>query len=158
MTEKSDDNRPLEPEERRLGMDTEITRRDFINQVAAGAGAALIGAAGTGHAQPPAAAPAAAGEPWHPWTGYAGVGDYARSNGNTWEVVSAGHGIRDALYGASPQAHDTGEIYDVVIVGGGFAGVIAAYEYQRQTNRRGSCLILEDHPLMGGEGKRNEFM
>ena len=38
----------LTPEERALGMDTDITRRDFINTVAIGTGAALLSAAAPG--------------------------------------------------------------------------------------------------------------
>ena len=35
----------------------------------------------------------------HPWDGYAGVGDYARSNGNTDSTTSAAHLIRDNKIG-----------------------------------------------------------
>jgi spermidine dehydrogenase len=50
-------------------------------------------------------------------TGYGGVGDYAISNGNTWDVMNAGHGIRDALYERSiVNATLTGESYDLVVV------------------------------------------
>ena len=68
----------------------------------------------------PAGAP---NDPAADWNGYGGVGDYARSNGNTWEVVNAGHGIRDNMYErAIANATPTGETYDLVIAGGGFAG------------------------------------
>ena len=44
------------------------------------------------------------------WTGYGGTGDYAESNGNTFEVMGAGHEIRDHLFDNPPQsAEDTGE-------------------------------------------------
>src|SRR5206468_1376464 len=79
-------------------------------------------------------------------------------NGNTWEVVSAAHGIRDHLYESSiAAAVPTGEIYDLVIVGGGFAGTIAAYTFLKETKRQCPALILDNHPLIGGEAKRNEF-
>src|SRR5579862_8978829 len=89
----------LTAEERDLGMDRDITRRDFLNTVALGTGAALLGATAPGLAGKLSAqaAPDPA-PPWHPFTGYSGIGDYARSNGNTWDVVSAGHGIRDDTY------------------------------------------------------------
>src|SRR5437660_405598 len=90
----------LSTEERDLGMDRNITRRDFINTVALGSGSSLLASAAPGWTQSRGAGETAtANAPWHPWTGYAGVGDYARSNGNTWDVVNAGHGIRDSLYG-----------------------------------------------------------
>ncbi len=33
-----------------------------------------------------------------PMSNAAGVGDYARSNGNTWEVVQAAHAMRNGAY------------------------------------------------------------
>jgi len=152
------DGAELTPEERDLGMDAEITRRDFVNAVAAGTGAGLLGAAAPGlrhalHAQ------ARIQDGYHPWTGPGGVGDYARANGNTWEVVNAGHGIRDQLYGERiASAPATGEIYDCVIVGGGFTGTMAAWRLLKDTDRKRSCLILENNLVMGGEAKRNEFV
>src|ERR1700683_628894 len=92
----------LTAEERDLGMDRDITRRDFLNTVALGTGAALLGApAPAFHARPGGPLlrpPATPGDPWDSWTGYPGVGDYARSNGNTWDVVTAAHGLRDGTY------------------------------------------------------------
>lgn len=147
----------LSAQERELGMSRDITRRDFIGAASLGAGAALLGARAPASAGVMRNAPA--GAPWHPWTGFGGVGNYANSNGNTWEVVNAGHGIRDGAYrGAIAAAAPTGETYDLVIVGGGAAGVIAAYTFLKNTDRRRSCLILENHPLIGGEAKRNEFL
>ncbi len=151
----------LSAEERALGMDADITRRDFLNAVALGTGAALLGTPPPAHrkASDLIATPPPTDPPWHPWTGYGGVGDYARSNGNTWEVVNAGHGIRDNLYeNAMACATATDEIYDLVIVGGGFAGVTSAYYFLKDSKRQRRCIILENHPLIGGEAKRNEFI
>ena len=148
----------LTAEERDLGMEADITRRDFVNAVALGSGAGLLGAAAPGlrhavHAQ----ARVQAGS--DPWTGPGGVGDYARANGNTWEVVNAGHGIRDRLYEQRiASARATGELYDCVIVGGGFTGTMAAWRLLKDTDRTRSCLILENNLVMGGEAKRNEFL
>lgn len=151
----------LNRREKQLGMDCEITRRDFLNTAALGTGAGLLSAAAPGWTkgllpQDPQAGDSFGGPSW---TGYAGVGDYARSNGNTWQVMTAGHGIRDNTYpNAIAKAHSTGETYDLVIVGGGYAGVISAYTFLKETQRRRSCLILENHPIIGGEAKRNEFL
>jgi len=61
------------------------------------------------------------------FTGYGGVGEYAKSNGNTLDVVEAGHTIRDGVYDSRPKdVVDTGETYDCVIVGGGISGLAAA--------------------------------
>jgi spermidine dehydrogenase len=154
----------LSPEERSLGMGAAITRRDFVNTVALGTGAALLGMPAPAlRGQPAPAAPnPPAGEPaspWHPWTGNPGVGDYAISNGNTWDVVSAAHGLRDGTYErAMAGAADTGETYDLVIVGGGFAGTVAAYQFLKTGDRGRTCLLLDNHPIVGGEAKRNEFI
>ena len=54
------------------------------------------------------------------WTGYGGIGDYSESNGNTFEVMSSGHQIREHVFANPPRAAvDTGEVFDFVIVGGG---------------------------------------
>jgi spermidine dehydrogenase len=142
-------------QERELGMDSIITRRDFLNAVALGTGAALLSANPPGITR--AEVPSASTQ--DPWMDYGGIGDYARSNGNTWEVTNAGHTIRDSLYTERiAQARATGETYDLVIVGGGFSGVAAAFRFLKETQRRRSCLILDNHPVIGGEAKRNEFL
>ena len=74
-----------------------IVRRDFLNRTLLGAGAALL--------RMPAPAFAA-----DTYTGYAGVGDYARSNGDPWPVVEVGHRMRDGKCGSGAHdAIDTGE-------------------------------------------------
>src|SRR5689334_6358393 len=110
----SDPSPDLTAEERELGMNAEITRRDFLNSAALGTGAALLSVAAPSLVKAAGKVPSA--RSWHPWTGYGGVGDYAISNGNTWNVVSAAHGIRDHQYEAAvASATPTGETYDLVI-------------------------------------------
>src|SRR5215211_6965203 len=90
------------------------------------------------------------------WTGYGGVGEYARSNGNTYDVMSVAHAMRDGRFEkAAARATDTGEIYDLVAVGGGLSGLAAAVFFQKRMG--GRCLVLDNHPIFGGEAKRNEF-
>ena len=92
------------------------------------------------------------------WNGYGGVGDYANSNGNTWEVLNAGHRLRGTPNAPDlSSAHDTGEVYDSVIVGGGISGLAAALVFLRQAAANARVLILENHPIFGGEAKQNEF-
>ncbi len=123
----------------------EITRRDFVNGALVGAGAALLGMP----------APLRAQGLTDAWTGYGGVGDYALSNGNTAAVVNAAHGIRDGRYEpAIPSAPLLDERYDLVVVGGGFAGLAAAYEFKK-ARPNGSVLLLDNHPVPGGEAKQN---
>jgi spermidine dehydrogenase len=133
---------------RLLGLDRNITRRDFIGATLVGSGAILLGAPAPAFSQ---------GLP-STWNGYAGIGDYSRSNGNIASVVNAAHGIRDGLYedkiASAPQVDD---LYDLIIVGGGFAGTIAAYEFHK-ARPNGRCLILDNHPVFGGEAKQNQML
>ncbi len=108
-------------DDRDLGLDALITRKDFLNATLLGVGGMLISNAAPAWA----GVPQAAGDSW---TGFGGTGDYARSNGNPKPVLDAAHRVRDGLYATLPSnAIDTGEFYDVVIVGGGIAGLAAAY-------------------------------
>jgi spermidine dehydrogenase len=131
-----------------LQMRSDITRRDFLGSMLLGSGAALLGGA------TPMEVLAATDN----WTGYGGVGEYAKSNGNTWEVLQPGHQMRDRAFDPLPaDTIDTGETYDCVIVGGGISGLAAALFFQRHAGPGKSCLILENHPIFGGEAKQNEF-
>jgi spermidine dehydrogenase len=95
----------------------------------------------------------------HWYDGPSGVGDYANCNGNTWSVLNAAHQIRDAANSRQDfPATDTGESHGLIIVGGGMSGLGAAFYYKRLPNRGKSCLMLDNHPVFGGESKRNEFV
>ena len=129
----------------RLGMDEPISRRDFVNGT-------LVAAAGLVLTHRPISPVWLEDE----WTGYGGVGDYSRSNGNTLDVMNAAHAIRD---GSSERAIGTAvatrETYDLVVVGGGLSGLAAAVFFQKRHG--GRCLVLDNHAIFGGEAKRNEF-
>ena len=126
-----------------------ITRRDFLNAALIGTGAALL--------HLPAPVRLFAQE--QSWDGYGGVGDYADSHGNTEEVVSCAHKIRDRRYDKQPDdAIDTGEIFDLVVIGGGISGLASAFYFKKAKRHEQKCLILENHPVFGGEAKRNEFL
>src|SRR6186713_854119 len=126
---------------------SDITRRDFLGATLIGSGAMLLGA------PPPAAAQGLTSD----WNGYAGIGDYARSNGNVASTVNAAHGVRGGIYEKNlASAPPVDEPYDLVIIGGGFSGVIAAYEFQKARPGR-RCLILDNHPVFGGEAKQNQM-
>lgn len=135
-----------------LGMNERITRRDFVNGVlVAGAATQLPGCGRTtGIAEGPFAPSGSA------WTGYGGGGDYAWSNGNTQAVMDAAHGIRDRLY-PDPGRTPADESFDLVVVGGGFSGMTAAYEFGKRGGAGRHCLLLENHPVVGGEAKQNVF-
>jgi spermidine dehydrogenase len=138
--------------ERDLGLDASITRRDFLDATVLAAGAALL-------QLPPPPVRHASAQPNAAWEGFGGVGDYARSHGNTWEAVTTAHRLRDRRLGgpgAAQQAVDTGERYDLIVVGGGLSGLGAAVFFQK--GKGGRCLVLDNHPMPGGEAKRNEFV
>ena len=133
---------------------SDISRRDFVNGTLVGFGAALLGAGAPGCTS----AKKPIGVLGDPWTGFGGVGDYAISNGNVASVRDAAHLIRDGLSKSMlDDAEDTGEKYDMVIVGGGFSGIGAAYQFHKEHGSDKKCLILENHPVFGGEAKQNEF-
>ena len=137
------------PGDHSLGMETSITRRDFLGSTLLASGAALL------HPVSPAEILGESDD----FTGYGGVGEYSNSNGNTWYVLQAGHKIRDKAYQPLPKdIIDTGETFDCVVVGGGISGLAAALFYQRQASPGAKCLILENHPIFGGEAKQNEFL
>jgi spermidine dehydrogenase len=90
------------------------------------------------------------------WNGYGGVGDYARAHGDMYDDVVVAHRMRDGDFErAIASATDTGEMYDLVAVGGGISGLAAAVFFQKR--RGGSCLVLDNHAIFGGEARRNEF-
>jgi spermidine dehydrogenase len=151
-------------DDRDLGLDTSITRKDFLNAALLGVGGMLISAAAPGLAlasEGEAALSLSKGAQPAPdnWTGFGGVGDYARSNGNTRAVLDAAHKVRDGIYAKlPPNTVDTGELYDVIVVGGGIAGLTAAYTVAKTSGRAKTCLVLENHPIFGGGAKQNEFL
>ncbi|MFZ5998644.1 MAG: NAD(P)-binding protein [Nitrospirota bacterium] len=136
-------------QDRLLGMDMSITRRDFLNALLLGAGAALLDLP----------APLQLLAQGHQWDGYGGTGDYADAHGNTEAVVSAGHGVRDGRYeNLSGKVFDTGEVFDLVAIGGGLSGLGAAFYFKKTAGSKRRCLVLENHPVFGGVAKRNEFV
>ncbi len=150
MTRKTPKQTSVEREMSSLGTGCPITRRDFVGSTLAAAGAGAV--AGS----IPISATRAQGLDDAGWTGPGGIGDYARSNGNTAGVVNAAHGIRDGLHdGALQGVADTGETYDLVVVGGGVAGMAAAHALHRKHGGSRRCLVLDNHPMFGGESKGN---
>jgi spermidine dehydrogenase len=140
---------------RSLGMERDITRRDFLNATLLASGGLLLTPASPLERLQARGASNVNDD----WTGYGGVGDYANSNGNTAAILEAGHQIRDGMFESLPPSLiDTHETYDCVIVGGGISGLAAALIFQRQAGPGKTCLVLDNHPIFGGEAKRNEFL
>jgi spermidine dehydrogenase len=126
-------------------MDRAITRRDFLNGIAIGvAGASLAGAArkGFGASLPADYYPPAL-------TGLRG------SHVGSFEVA---HQVRDGAFLEFPRVDvETGEEYDLVVVGGGISGLAAAYFFRKMMGADKRVLILDNHDDFGGHAKRNEF-
>ncbi|HET9529815.1 MAG TPA: NAD(P)-binding protein, partial [Blastocatellia bacterium] len=82
-----------------------------------------------------------------------------RWGGNTSDVLTAGHAVRDGNFD-SPKipALETGEVYDLVIIGGGLSGLAAAHFFNKAKDGKGKVLILENHSTIGGNARRDEFI
>ena len=137
-----------------LGLNEPISRRDFLDGTLIASTGMLVAAA----CPFPLGAQAAA-EISPAWTGYTGEGDYQGSAGNTDRVIQSAHAVRDGKYDKVPsEVTETGEVYDCVVVGGGFSGLSAGlFFYQRGGSQR-NCLILDNAKIFGGVAKRNEFI
>ena len=133
--------------DRELGMKRNITRREFLNGVAVTAGAAFM--------------------PWHLLA--AGDGDPEKLpdyyppaltglRGSHPGSFDAAHSLRDGTFwDAAGTPQDTGETYDLIIVGGGISGLSAAHFYRKIAGANARILILDNHDDFGGHAKRNEF-
>jgi spermidine dehydrogenase len=129
-------------------MDRAITRRDFVQGVAAGSAGAWAAAflAGCAHEAPlPRAAQDAPGYYPPRLTGLRG------SHPGSFE---AAHALRDGAPVTAPIELD--EHYDLVVVGAGISGLSAAHFYREQ-NPAARILLLDNHDDFGGHAKRNEF-
>jgi len=135
----------------------QITRRDFLNGVALGVGGALLGPAAPARAESAAGFAIPRPSLGPDWYGYGGVGDYRLSHGNTPEVVAAAHRLRDGELPVDPGSLGEPERFDLVIVGCGIAGLGAAFEFTKRRKPGQTCLMLDNHPVFGGEAKENEF-
>lgn len=134
----------MESKDRALGMHCRITRRDFLDgvlQTAAGISAAglleprVLGASTDYY--PPVL------------TGMRGDHD---------GIYKVPHAVRDHNYfqnAGTPS--DTGESYDLVIVGAGISGLAAAHFYRKKNGKDSRILMIENHDDFGGHAKRNEF-
>jgi spermidine dehydrogenase len=130
-------------------MDRAISRRDFLNGVAAVAAGSLV--------------PGCVGS-----TGTESSGSMADHSPDYPPIRS---GLRGSHVGSFEVAHelafggrsswgsihepDSG-IYDLVVVGGGISGLSAAF-VQLQKDPSARILILDNHDDFGGHAKRNEF-
>jgi spermidine dehydrogenase len=139
-----------EKKDRELGMHCPITRRDFLNGVAVGAGgllaadpllAALLGQETAPEKSASYYPPALMGMRGN----HDGSFVYAHQlrDGKRWESLGT--------------PGDAADKYDLVVVGGGISGLAAAYFYRKRAGKSARVLILDNHDDFGGHAKRNEF-
>jgi spermidine dehydrogenase len=134
--------------DKELGMNRGISRRDFLNGVAVTAGAAAL---------PPhlLAALQADLDPEKSANYYPPALTGLR--GSHVGAFEAAHSLRDGnFWQTAPRAMETGESFDLVVIGGGISGLSAA-RFFRKTNPNAKVLIIENHDDFGGHAKRNEF-
>ncbi len=109
--------------DRELGMDRAITRRDFLNGMTLAVTGSIVGSSWITALGAPDFAPEADPNYYPPsLTGMRG------SHPGSFE---AAHKIRDGFPVDTAAATDTGEGYDLIIVGGGISGLAAAYFYRK---------------------------
>ncbi len=120
--------------DRELGMHRKITRRDFLNGVAVTAAATLA---------PPLlfanSTPDTEKSPdYYPPLLHGMRGSHPGS----FEVA---HSLRDGTFWDSAgKPEDTGESYDLIVVGGGISGLAAAHYYRKKVGDKARILILEN--------------
>ena len=137
----------MDRRDRELGMHRKITRRDFVNGVAVTAGAAmmpwdLLAAESKRSQDSPSYYPPAL-------TGLRG------SHLGSFETA---HSLRDGTFwDTAGKPQETGEAYDLIVVGGGISGLAAAHYYRKAAGANARVLILDNHDDFGGHAKRNEF-
>ncbi|MEO0397952.1 MAG: NAD(P)-binding protein [Pseudomonadota bacterium] len=148
-------------EDRYLGMDRRISRRDFVHGVtAASLSATSLSATGLAAIAAPQSIVASM--------------DGAKAGAKTsalGDYPPARTGLRGNHTGSFEVAHKLGregqrdwgavekpdsDPYDLVVVGAGISGLAAAYFYRRE-NPDAKVLILDNHDDFGGHAKRNEF-
>ncbi len=140
-----------EKRDRELGMQQNITRRDFLNGVSLAVGTSLLAAnpvwvEAFGIPQSPFA-PEKDPNYYPPAkTGMRG------SHDGSWEVA---HSLRDGKQWPDVVADD--ESYDLIVVGAGMSGLAAAYFYRKAAGANARILLLDNHDDFGGHAKRNEF-
>src|SRR2546422_9860702 len=126
-----------------------ITRRDFLNGIALTVGAAIL--------------------PSHLFAAFDVQADAEKSSdyyppaltgmrGSHPGSFEAAHSLRDGtLWEQVGKPVDTGETYDLVVVGGGISGLSAAHYFRKVAGAKARVLILDNHDDFGGHAKRNEF-
>ena len=131
-----------------LGEQRSIPRRDFLQGALVASATALTGPLLKAYAADGAGIAAQDKPGYYPpmLTGMRG------SHPGSFESA---HALRDGTPVAS--GIDTGETYDLVVVGAGISGLSAAQFFRARTSPAARILLLDNHDDFGGHAKRNEF-
>jgi spermidine dehydrogenase len=132
-------------------MNRDITRRDFLNGASIAVAGPLLSGPVAAALEDAANTEAQMAPGYYPPTrdGLRG------SHPGSFELA---HLMRDGKRWDNPgDSDDTGEVYDLVVVGGGISGLAAAYFYQKEAGPDAKILIVDNHDDFGGHAKRNEF-
>ncbi|WP_374572068.1 NAD(P)-binding protein [Phenylobacterium sp.] len=133
----------MKGDDRELGMGRAISRRDFVYGAAALTGA--IGVAGQAGLALAASDSAAVYPPLrHGMRGFH-PGSFEPVHALAWAGQSP------------PEGESTGEVYDLVVVGGGLSGLASAYFFRKQAGPKAKILVLDNLEGFGGHAQRNEF-
>ena len=131
-------------------MNRSITRRDFLDGVAVALGASLL-PAGCRPGEPDAPYAPEQDPRYYPPT-------LTGLRGNHPGSFDVAHQLRDGtLWKTLGRPRDTGERYDLVVVGAGISGLSAAHFYRKIHGDSTRILVLDNHDDIGGHAKRNEF-
>jgi spermidine dehydrogenase len=132
--------------DKELGMDRHITRRDFMNGAAMTIAAAMA---------PPAFGQGTTEPQDRPGYDPPAIHGLRGSHVGSFEVA---HRLRDGKFWVTAgEPINTGESYDLVVVGGGISGLSSARFFHQTAGESARVLILENHDDFGGHAKRNEF-
>lgn len=121
-----------------------MKRRDFINGVSAATLSTLLMDAAFSPIQ------AAEMERDYPPVKQGLRGQYPGS----FEIA---HAARDGAFSGPVSARETGEHYDLVVVGAGISGLSSAWFFRQALGPHVRILVLDNHDDFGGHAKRNEF-
>lgn len=134
--------------DKELGMDRKIMRRDFLSGASiAVTGAILCPSLVKAMQSIDTNKPSQSQNNYYP-------PDKAGMRGSHDGSFETAHLVRD---GKAFKAAQTGEEYDLVVVGGGISGLAAAWFYRQSAGPDKKILILDNHDDFGGHAKRNEY-
>jgi len=143
----------MKDRDHKLGIDRPISRRDFIGGIGMALSGSLLSCSWAETKAP------LDGLPFDP-TSADSLATYppirTGLRGNHPGSFETAHQLRQGKRWDAAEVEDSGEHYDLVVVGGGLSGLATAWFY-RETAPDARILILDNHDDFGGHAKRNEF-